>query len=165
MNLMSKFIMVTAALVAAVVVVPGGLARNPTPAELRALEIRGEALNQLCDNPTLVGQGYRLLCGTTGANNRPTPSALRALEIRGRGLNHLCDDGHLSSVAGYRMLCGNSVRVVTPASPEVPSANTFDWGDFGVGAGAGLGIVLLAGGVVGGLYYGRKGAVQPRSAS
>ncbi len=41
----------------------------------------------------------------------------------------------------------------------------FDWGDFGIGAVAMLGLVLLALGLVAGAYYSRKSGVRPRAAS
>ena len=36
------------------------------------------------------------------------------------------------------------------------SGNGFDWGDFGIGAAAMLGLVLLSGGLLAGAYFGRK---------
>jgi hypothetical protein len=45
------------------------------------------------------------------------------------------------------------------------SGNGFDWGDFGIGAAAMLGLVLLSGGLLAGAYVARKIAVRPRSVS
>ena len=45
-----------------------------------------------------------------------------------------------------------------------PSGNRLDWGDFGIGAGATLGLVLLAGGVAV-ARYSRGGRVRVRPAS
>jgi hypothetical protein len=41
----------------------------------------------------------------------------------------------------------------------------FDWGDFGIGAAAMLGLVLLAGGIVAGAHYGRRSGATARVAS
>jgi hypothetical protein len=50
--------------------------------------------------------------------------------------------------------------VVTPAS----GGNGFDWGDFGIGAAAMLGLVLLGGFAVA-VHYGRRAGVRPRTVS
>jgi hypothetical protein len=38
------------------------------------------------------------------------------------------------------------------------SGNGFDWGDFGIGAAAMLGLVVLSGGLLAGTYFGRRTA-------
>ena len=53
-----------------------------------------------------------------------------------------------------------SSAVVTPAS----GGNGFDWGDFGIGAAAMLGLVLLGGFAVA-VHYGRRAGVRPRTVS
>jgi hypothetical protein len=143
----------------AVTAVPLAQAAGPSPAELKALEIRGQALNELCGDSTLTGAAYASLCGTAGAGNRPTPSELNALEIRGQALNHLCDgrSGEISA-----SVCG---RLATGRVIQVTRSRGFDWSDFGIGAGAMLGFVLLAGGIAAGVHYGRKGRVHPRPVS
>jgi hypothetical protein len=45
------------------------------------------------------------------------------------------------------------------------SGNGFDWGDFGIGAAAMLGLVLLSGGLLAGAYFGRKIGARPRPVS
>jgi hypothetical protein len=45
------------------------------------------------------------------------------------------------------------------------SGNGFDWGYFGIGAAAMLGLVLLSGGLLAGAYFGRKIGVRPRPVS
>ena len=98
--------------------------------------------------------GVQGLCGTTGASNRPTPSELKALEIRGAAMNHLCDGsaGEISAA-----LCG---RLATGQVTQVTRSSGFDWSDFGIGAGAMLGFVLLAGGIAAGVHYGRRGSAS-----
>ena len=142
MNLVRTIFLVGAVAVA-VAVAPVALAGNPTPAELKALEIRGQALDQQCDNPILSREAFRALCGNAGAENQPTRSELKALEIRGQAMNELT--------------AGQVTQVVRSSG--------FDWSDFGIGAGAMLGFVLLAGGIAAGAYYGRKNRVRPRTAS
>ena len=142
MKRLTTYIAIVAASVVAVVA-PFAQAAEPTPAELRALEIRGQALNHLCDDPTIVGRAYTRLCGTTGgSSNRPNEAELRALEIRGQAMNKLA------------------------AGPVTQVRSTgFDWSDFGIGAGAMLGFVLLAGGIAAGAYHSRKSRVRPRTTS
>jgi hypothetical protein len=143
----------------AVTAVPLAQAAGPSPAELKALEIRGQALNDLCGDSTLTGAAYASLCGTAGVGDRPTPSELNALEIRGQALNHLCDgsSGEISA-----SVCG---RLATGQVTQVTRSRGIDWSDFGIGAGAMLGFVLLAGGIAAGVHYGRKGSVDPRPVS
>jgi hypothetical protein len=164
MNLFRTIFLVTA-VASAVAVAPVALAANPTPAELKALEIRGQALNQRCDNPTLSREAFRALCGTVGARYQPTRGELRALEIRGQALNHLCDGGNVVSVAGYRAICGDSAPFVTVTTPGVATSRGFDWSDFGIGAGAMLGLVLLSAGVAAAVHFSRRGSVRPRTVS
>ena len=46
------------------------------------------------------------------------------------------------------------------------SSSAFDWGDFGIGVGAMLGLVVLGGGLVAGAHYGHhEGGVHARPAS
>jgi len=107
----------------------------------------------------------RALCGNVGAQNQPTRAELKALELRGQALNHLCDGNNVVSVSGYRAVCGGSAQLVTLAAPEEPTPTGFDWGDFGLGAGAALGLALLVGGIAAAVYYGRRSGVRPRTAS
>ena len=44
-------------------------------------------------------------------------------------------------------------------------SSSFDWADFGIGAGAMLGVLLLATGLLAGAHYGRKSGVRPRPTS
>ena len=121
MNVLRTIFLVTA-VAAAVAVAPVALAGNPTPAELKALEIRGQALTQACLDPTHSREAFRALCTYTGAQNQPTRA-------------------------------------------EVPSTSGFDWRDFGIGAGAMLGLALILGGTAAAVHYGRRSSVQPRTVS
>ena len=117
MRRLTTYIGIVAALVVAVVAVPLAQAADPSPAELKALEIRGQALNQMC-----VGSS-----------------------------------GEISAT-----LCG---RLATGQVTQVTRSSGFDWSDFGIGAGAMLGFVLLAGGIAAGVHYGRRRSAWPRTVS
>jgi hypothetical protein len=45
------------------------------------------------------------------------------------------------------------------------SSTGFDWSDFGIGAGAMLGLLLLGTGLLAGAHYSRRSSVRPRPAS
>lgn len=181
MNLLRPILLVSVVAVA-VAVAPVALAGNPTPAAVKALEIRGQALNERCDNPTLSSEAFRALCGSVGAQNQPTRAELNALEIRGQALDQQCDNPTLSREA-FRTLCGNAGAQNQPTRSELKAleirgqamnkiaagqvthvvrSSGFDWSDFGIGAGAMLGFVLLSGGVAG-AYYSRKNRVRPQT--
>jgi hypothetical protein len=54
------------------------------------------------------------------------------------------------------------------ATPQVTGdggSSTFNWTDFGMGAGAMLGVVLLLGGLVAAAHYSRRGGIRPRPIS
>jgi hypothetical protein len=104
----------------AVTAVPLAQAAGPSPAELKALQIRGQALNELCGDSTLTGAAYASLCGTAGAGNQPTPSELNALEIRGQALNHLCDGSSREISAS---VCG---RLATGQVTQITRSRGFD---------------------------------------
>jgi hypothetical protein len=159
MKLFKTSLAITAALVVTVIAAPVAQADNPTRAALRALEIRGQAMNRLCDDPTLTADAYQALCGKPASSKQQVVAQLRALEIRGQAMNHVCDGSRKLSAEAFEALCG------VAAAPAVAAASTgFDWSDFGIGAGAMLGLVLLAGGTAG-LHFGRKSSVRPRTIS
>jgi hypothetical protein len=162
MNLHRTLLLVTA-VAAAVAVAPVALAANPTAAELKALEIRGQALTQACLDPTHSREAFRALCSYTGAQNQPTPAEVNALEIRGQALTQACLDPTHSREA-FRALCTYVGAENQATRAEVRSSTGFDWGDFGIGAGAMLGFALLFGGVAA-VYYGRRSSARPQAAS
>jgi hypothetical protein len=67
--------------------------------------------------------------------------------------------------AKAKLLDANGLPVsgmtVSPAS----GSTGFNWGDFGIGAAAMFGLVLLALGLLAGTHYRRKGSVRPRPVS
>jgi hypothetical protein len=162
MNLYRTILLITAVAVS-VAVTPVALAGSPTSAELNALEIRGQALTQACLDPTHSRAAFRALCTYTGAQNQPTPAELNALEIRGQALTQACLNPTQSRDA-FRALCTyTGAQQATRA--DVSSSSGFDWGDFGIGAGAMLGFALLFGGTAAAVHYGRRSSGQPRAAS
>ena len=162
MKLRRTIFFVTAVAVA-IAITPVALASSPSSAELKALEIRGQALNQACLDPTQSRAAFRALCIYTGAQNQPTPAELKALEIRGQALNQACLEP-TQSPAAFRALCTYTGMQTQPTQVEASSSG-FDWGDFSIGAGAMLGLALLLGGAAAAVHYGRRSSVQPRTAS
>lgn len=84
MKLFTSYLVVVAMAIAAFA--PAAQAGNPAT---RALQIRGQGMNTLCQSPTLSREGYVALCGTKGASHQPTRAVLHALQIRGAGMNAL----------------------------------------------------------------------------
>jgi hypothetical protein len=105
----------------------GGAPEGMTPAEYRAMLIRGEALDKLYGG---------------GAPEGMTPAQYRAELIRGEGLNKLYG---LGEYAGTVTRTPAGTNVAPQAQPV--ASNGFDWGDAGIGAGAGIGFLLLAAGI------------------
>ena len=137
-------IAVLAASVRAATSKPAGMSQP----EYRALTIRSEALNKLYGNAVtrLSPQQFKKLYQAGG--NRMAPQELVALVTRSEALNRR-----------YGL-----DRTSQPKVVEQPtgSGNGFDWGDFGIGAAAMLGLVLLSGGLLAGAHFGRKIGVRPR---
>ena len=77
------------------------------------------------------------------------PRAFAALVARSEALNRQYGLGRTSQ----------PTKVV---EQPTGSGNGFDWGDFGIGAAAMLGLVLLSGGLLAGAYFGRKIGARPR---
>ncbi len=84
MKLFTTYLVVMATAIAAF----ASVAQAGNSAE-RALQIRGQGMNALCQSPTLSREGYVAVCGTKGAANQPTRAVLRALQIRGAGMDTL----------------------------------------------------------------------------
>jgi hypothetical protein len=111
-----------------------------------ALTARSEALNKRYGNDwTRLSPGeFKVLVELFGAEVTTVPlQELRARVTRNTSL----DSGH-----------GND------ASTTFARPGGFGWGDFGIGAAAMLGLVLLSGGLLAGAYFGRKIVVRPRPA-
>ena len=91
-----------------------------------------------------------------------------ALAGNGSGLNlppQAAIDSASSNWAAKAMLLDVSGRPdkQTPFTSGAPSS--FDWADFGIGAGAMLGVLLLATGLLAAAHYGRKSGARPRPTS
>jgi hypothetical protein len=113
---------------AAALAAAGSALAAPTPQELRAYQLRGEALNRQYGNEwtRLSVAEYRKLVGIYGvdAMTNHTPQELEALLVRGQALNKLYAAPPVANIAG----------------------STFDWTDAGIGFATAFGIVLLAAG-------------------
>ena len=114
-----------------------------------ALKIRSEALNRRYGNAVtrLSPRVFKEL-NQAGAN-RMAPYEFAALVARGEALNRQYGLDRTSQ----------PTKVVEQPNG---SRNGFDWGDFGIGAAAMLGLVLLSGGLLAGAYFGRKIGARPR---
>jgi hypothetical protein len=142
---------------AIVVLAASAQAATSKPAETsqpehRALMIRSEALNKLYGNAVtrLSPQQFKRLYQTWA--NRMAPPEFAALVARSEALNRQY---------GLDRTSQPTKVVEQPAG----SGNGFGWGDFGIGAAAMLGLVLLCAGLLAGAYFGRKIGVRPRSVS
>lgn len=119
--------------VAALLVAAGSASAAPgtTPQALRALMIRGEAMNQLYGNAwTRVSPAeFKTLVAAFGGNVTTTMTLqqARAELARGQGLN---------------LLAKQYTAAAKPVSAV--SGNGFDWGDAGIGVAAAIGAMLLA---------------------
>jgi hypothetical protein len=122
-----------------------------TPQQYEAELARGEALNKR----------YHLGSYSPAAQAGPKPAGMTTQQwqaelARGDALNRLYGlgayaEGRAASAAGAQ----EPARVVTVAS------DGFDWGSAGIGAGAAIGIGLLATGMVVGLRQTRRSQLTP----
>jgi hypothetical protein len=120
--------------------------------QYRALMIRGEALNKLYGN-AVTRLSPRQFKGLYRAGaNRMAPQEFAALVARSEALNR-------------RYGLDRTSQPTKVVEQPTGSGNGFDWGDFGIGAAAMLGLVLLSGGLLAGAYFGRKIGVRPRPVS
>jgi hypothetical protein len=113
-------------------------------AEYQALMSHSEALNARYGNAVtrLSPQQFKALYEAGG--DRLAPQELVALVARSEALNTRYGLGATSGPG-----VGTEKPVVSPGA-------TFDWADFGIGAAAMLGLLLLAGGLIVGSRYGRR---------
>lgn len=123
-----------------------------TKAEYRALMLRSEALNKLYGNAVTRLSPLQFKALYQAGANRMAPQEFAALVDRGEALNRRYGLDRTSQPA----------KVV---EQPTGSGNGFDWGDFGIGAAAMLGLVLLSGGLLAGANFGRKIGVRPRPVS
>ena len=116
--------------------------------EYRAPMIRSEALNTLYGNAVtrLSPQQFKGLY-QAGAN-RMAPPAFAALVARSEALNRQSRLDRTSQ----------PTKVVEQPTGSV---NGFDWADFGIGAAAMLGFLLLGGGLLAAAYFGRRTSARP----
>ena len=127
---------------------PTGMSQS----EYRTLMIRSEALNKLYGSaatrlsPRVFKELYQ-----AGAN-RMAPQEFAALVARSEALDR-------------RYGLDRTSQPTTVVEQPTGSGNGFGWGDFGIGAAAMLGLVLLSVGLLAGAYSGRKIGVRPRSVS
>ena len=117
--------------------------------EYRALMIRSEALNTLYGNAVTRLSPEQFTGYYRAGANLMAPQEFAALVARSEALNRQ---------SGLDRTSQPTKVVEEPTS----SANGFDWADFGIGAAAMLGVVLLSGGLLAGVYVARRTGVRPR---
>ena len=91
-----------------------------------------------------------------------------ALAGNGSGLNlppQAAIDAASANWAAKAKLLDVNGRPVHQVSVTSGGSSSFDWADFGIGAGAMLGVLLLATGLLAGAHYGRRSGVRPRPTS
>ncbi len=150
----SRISAVLAAVGAIIVLAASAQAATSKPAgmsqpEYRALMIRSEALNTLYGNAVtrLSPQQFEGLY-EAGAN-RMAPQEFAALVARSEGLNR-------------QSRLDRTSQPTKVLEQPTGSVSAFDWGDFGIGAAAMLGLVLLSAGLLAAAYFGRKSGARPR---
>jgi hypothetical protein len=138
-----------------VVLAASAQAATPKPVgmsqpEYRALMIRSEALNKLYGN-AVTRLSPRQFQGLYQAGaNLMAPQEFAALVARSEALDRQYGLDRTS-------------QPTEVAERPTGSGNGFDWRDFGAGAAAMLGLVLLGGGLLAGAYFGRRGAMRPKT--
>lgn len=121
------------AALAALLVASGGAsaAPNATPQPLRAMILRGEAMNRLYGNawtPVPPAEFRALIRAYSPDVTRTmTPQQARVELARGQGLNRLAEQ--YATATSYA---------------STPSAAGFDWGDAGIGVATAFGAMVLA---------------------
>jgi len=107
-----------------------GVPKGMTKTEYGALQIRGEALNNLYGNAvTRLSPAQFAAYANAGAWRLP-PDEFNALVVRSEGLNSY----------------GRALQASTPLVSNSPSTS-FAWADFGIGMAAAFGLLLLTGGL------------------
>ena len=122
------------------------------------------------------------LAGNGSGSNLPPQAAIDAaranwaakaklLDVNGQPrvslfVPNAIDAASANWAAKAKLLDANG-QPVHPTTTTVPSrrSSSFDWADFGIGAGAMLGVLLLATGLLAGAHYGRKSGVRPHPTS
>jgi len=139
---------------AIVVLAASAQAATSKPAEMsqpeyRALMIRSEGLNTLYGNAVTRLSPAQFKGLFQAGANLMAPQEFAALVARSEGLNRQ---------SGLDETTQPTAVVEQPSG----SGNGFDWSDFGIGAAAMLGLVLLSGGLLAAAYSGRKSGARPR---
>jgi hypothetical protein len=91
-----------------------------------------------------------------------------ALAGNGSGLNlppQAAIDAASANWAAKAKLLDENGQPVHQIPVTSGGSSSFDWADFGIGAGVMFGVPLLAAALLAGAYYGRKRGVRPRPTS
>ena len=107
-----------------------GVPEGMTKAEYRALQIRGEALNNLYGNAVTRLSPAQFAAYWNAGAWRLSPDEFNALVVRSEALNSY----------------GKTLQASTPVA-STSASTSFAWDDFGIGMAAAFGLVLLTGGL------------------
>ena len=130
-----------------------------SPEALDALSTNWEAKGRLIESPD--------------AASFYTPEQLQALSTNWEAKGRLIGSPDAASFYTPEQLQALSATWAAKgslfgATPEITtesSSSAFDWADFGIGAGAMLGVGLLLGGLAAAAYYSRRGGIRARPVS
>jgi hypothetical protein len=105
------------------------------------------------------------LAGNGSGLNLPPQAAIKASSDNWAAKAKLLDVNGQPRWAAKAKLLEINGRPVHQTPVTSGGSSSFDWADFGIGAGAMLGVLLLATGLLAGAHYGRKSGVRPRPTS
>jgi hypothetical protein len=128
-------------------------AATSRPAEMsepayRALMIRSEALNTLHGNAITRLSPQEFTGLYQAGADRMAPQEFAALVARSEALNR-------------QSRLDRTTQPTKVVEQPTGSGNGFDWGDFGIGAAAMLGFLVLGGALLAGTYFGRRTGARP----
>lgn len=107
-----------------------GVLKGMTMTEYRALQVRGEALNDLYGNAVTRLSPAQFAAYWNAGAWRLSPDEFNTIVVRSEGLNSY----------------GETLQASTPAASTSVSTS-FAWDDFGIGMAAAFGLVMLTGGL------------------
>jgi hypothetical protein len=114
-----------------------------------------------------------VVTGSALAVDRPAASFLTKKQIEAISQSWAARGGVFNNRPAASFLSPAQIEVMSEswaararhARSAVGNQGGLDWGDFGIGAAAMLGLVLLVTGLAAGAHYSRKSGIRPRPAS
>lgn len=114
----------------------------------------------------VIGVVLALVSGTALAATNPGPAAshYNAQALAQMGQSWAVKAALSKLTPQERAILAKAWLGNVPSATTTSASRGFAWGDFGIGASAMLGLVLLAGGFLVGRRHGRRTQLQPRVA-